>query len=258
VLEVTWAGATDVGLVRERNEDAWTAIPVPGDDRRVFAICDGMGGHLGGDVASRITIERLEEIALVTENENLGQAIALAIRSANREIGIRSALDTGLRGMGTTCVALGIDAGVGSVVHVGDSRAYLLRDDDLVRLTRDHLWYAEAAAHGDVLAASRADRHVLSRCVGMGSGLAIDLREITLAAGDVFLLASDGLHGLVPDAEIQSVLERSPPRIAVASLIELALAHGGDDNVTAIALRVDAGRTKARGRVFPHRRPENR
>ena len=228
-MNYTWASATDIGHIRETNEDsvfpeADGAAPGP----IVIAVADGMGGAAAGEVASRLAIDA------ATQGD--GTAIDRVARS-NRTVLQAEADDATLAGMGTT-LTLGIfhDNGRLEVGHVGDSRTYLLRGGELEQLTTDHTLVAEMVASGRITAAqaeTHPRRHLLTRVVGMTDTRA-EVVERQLEDGDRVLFCSDGLTGMVSDTGIKRLLEAAvDPSEAAWSLVEAANGAGGIDNVTA-------------------------
>ena len=237
-------GLTDVGLRRENNQDQLLVDA----ERGVFAVADGMGGHAAGEVASHIAIEALAD---ASENEGFasaemtaeeaGHKLQEAFIEGNRRI-CQSVTTRGeWRGMGTTIVAM-VNLGDRAVIgHVGDSRAYLLRDDRLVRLTNDHSWVSEQVRLG-LLTEEEADRHpmrnIITRALGNREDLDVDVAEQSVVPGDVFLLCSDGLNTMLTDDEIRQILSghASEPEEACRALVDAANARGGEDNVTVVVL----------------------
>jgi PPM family protein phosphatase len=229
--------ATDVGKVRTRNEDSYLV------DAPLYVVADGMGGHRGGDVASRLTVETLE--AARPEWGPPGGALMDAVRSANRIVYARSAADRELRGMGTTVTALQTAGDAGRIVHVGDSRAYLLRDGALQQLTQDHTLVQQMVDQGQ-LAAEDAERHqarhIMTRALGVDAEVDIDELTLDLHAGDRLLLCSDGLSGMLAAEDIRDLLERDADAQHTAdALVALAVERGGDDNVTVIVVDAEEG-----------------
>jgi protein phosphatase len=255
-------GLTDVGRKRRHNEDAYL-LDV---ERGLFVVADGMGGHAAGEVASRITVESIQEFIAGTEEEHEntwpfgfnnrysleGNRLTTAVEKANEKVMRAVQNRPELKGMGTTVVAALFDQDRVTLVHVGDSRAYLYRGQELKRLTDDHSWVQEQVNAG-ILSEDEAKSHplknVVTRALGGAAHVAVDLIEVPLTAGDRFLLCSDGLTGMVSDEElIEHLGGPEPPDRTVRSLIELANEHGGIDNVTAILVEVtknSAGRVSA-------------
>ena len=225
---------THPGLKRPKNEDAVGGEATPWGG--VYVVADGMGGHRTGEVASRLAVETV--LARLSREEPPSPKDLLeALEEANGRIH-REAQRPENRGMGTTCTVLVLDLPYALVAHVGDSRAYLLREGNLLQLTEDHSWVAERLKEG-VLTRTEAERHpyrnVLTRALGLPEAR-FDLVEVRLAPGEGVLLVTDGLYGHVPEEEwrlgrdLQASLE---------AMVAEALRRGGDDNVTAVALRVE-------------------
>ena len=237
-------GITDVGRRRENNQDELLVD----EGRDVYAVADGMGGHAAGEVASHIAIEALSDAV----NENVFDAESIdpseaakrleqAFSEGNRRICQSVLTRSEWRGMGTTIVAmvrLGDQAVIG---HVGDSRAYLLRDGKLTRLTNDHSWVSEQVRLG-LLTDDEADRHpmrnIITRALGNREDLDVDVAEHSVRPGDVFLLCSDGLNTMLTDDEIRSILttHADSPEEACKALVDEANDQGGEDNVTVVVL----------------------
>jgi PPM family protein phosphatase len=237
---VVHAGLTDVGLVRERNEDAWGMATAEADGARVFVVADGMGGHAAGQIASQLAVQRVEEAFRLSRGA-LSERLREAVRSANRRVHEEALRDAALAGMGTTLVALGLDAGGACVANVGDSRAYRLRAADFVALTRDHSLVEELVRRG-LLAPEQARfhprRNELTRSLGTGADVEVDLEAVEVARGDVFLLCSDGLCGVVEDRGIAALLDSRSPDQAARALVDAAIGQGGPDNVTVLVLQI--------------------
>ena len=230
--------ATDVGRVRHSNQD----LALDGPD--LFAVADGMGGHAGGEVASNIAIETLRTaFARHPNSEGLRQAIS----QANAAIWRRSLLDAELRGMGTTLTAAALvpaEEGQDVVVlaNVGDSRAYLYSGGQITQVTADHSLAEEKVRQGELTEAEAAvhpHRHILTRALGVGPDVAVDLWEVRLQEGDRLLLCSDGLTNEVDDEQIAEVMGSVPePQAAAAALVSMANEHGGADNITVVVVDV--------------------
>jgi PPM family protein phosphatase len=239
-MSVHFAGHTDRGRSRRRNEDALLQRP----DRGLFAVADGMGGHSGGDVASRIAVDVLDErTAHPTGERGTSDPLESAIVAAHRAILKAAAVDPALQGMGTTLTALRLDPGRYVIAHVGDSRAYRFRGDTLEQLTRDQTWVQRQVDAGLLTpAAARNHPHaaVLTSALGIeDSQLQVQLHTDHFAPGDTFLLCSDGLTGELEDEEIRQVLDRNADLDdAAAALVDAANAAGGSDNITVLLVRV--------------------
>ncbi|HSP35007.1 MAG TPA: Stp1/IreP family PP2C-type Ser/Thr phosphatase [Thermoanaerobaculia bacterium] len=246
------SGLTHVGRQRQHNEDAFLVEP----DARLFLVADGMGGHAAGEIASRIAVDSISEFILHTKeddgtwphayDESLKRAtnrLMAAVRMANTRVLEAMRKDARLRGMGTTVVAcLGDDNGTMSVAHVGDSRAYLIRDDTLARITNDHSWVFEQVQAG-MLTEAEAEKHplrnVITRALGGALSVNPDASEIDCRPGDLYLLCSDGLTGMVPEDQILELITANADDLekACRQLIDVANEHGGLDNVTAILVK---------------------
>jgi len=242
-VHITSAGRTDVGVIRSGNEDSLILVP----DRGIFVVADGMGGHAAGEVASEMAVRfvarELESLRGLND-EQVADRMRGAIRAANGAIFQRTLTEHDKRGMGTTVTALTLFGTRFLIGQVGDSRAYLLRDSRLSQLTKDHSYVQEQVDAG-YLTPEQARTHpysnVITRCVGANSEVMPDIYVGTVRASDVFLLASDGLTGMLEDYQLQELL--SPDRMPqeeVDALIAEANRHGGLDNITAIIVRVDS------------------
>ena len=230
-------GLTDVGRRRENNQDQLLVD----EQRDVYAIADGMGGHAAGEVASSIAIQALAETIKDASEEEANQFLVDAFQEGNRRI-CESVLARGeWRGMGTTIVALVRRDDRVIIGHVGDSRSYVLRDGALVQLTDDHSWVAEQVRMG-LLTNEEAHKHpmrnIVTRAMGNRLELEVDVSEQPIHPGDVFLLCSDGLNSMLGDEQISEILSRhqDDPVEACRALIDAANEHGGDDNITVIVL----------------------
>jgi PPM family protein phosphatase len=244
-MSLDFAGRTDRGRSRKRNEDALLQRP----DRRLFAVADGMGGHSGGDIASRIAVDILDnrtadpaaDTAAGPGSPHPLKAAILAAHDAIREAG---RADPALRGMGTTLTALRFGSGEHCVLaHVGDSRAYRYRGGTLEQLSRDQTWVQRQVDAGLLTpAAARHHPHasVLTSALGIEDApLQIQLDTVGCEPGDTFLLCSDGLTGELDDAEILAILRREPDLGRAADeLVAAANEAGGSDNITVVLVRV--------------------
>ena len=234
-MRIEIGSATDIGRVRERNEDSVLVDPP------LFAVADGMGGHRGGQVASQVALEKLEEL----EDEEKG-SLAEHVRRANRAVWDRAEEDEHLAGMGTTLTAVRIDGESVVLAHVGDSRAYLLRNGSLQQLTTDHTLVDRMVRSGEITEAE-ADVHphknVLTRALGTDEDVEVDEDAVALEDGDRLLLCSDGLTGMVTEDQIQAILEASTtPQNAAERLVRAANRAGGVDNISVVVLAaIDEG-----------------
>jgi serine/threonine protein phosphatase PrpC len=228
----SWA-KTHEGRVRDHNEDSYCAKAPQG----LWAVADGMGGHEGGEWASSQLVEELDGAELPKDFDQAREAIAEAIRKANRTV-LAEARKRGKQ-MGSTIVALLVHDERYAIVWVGDSRAYLLRDGELIQLSRDHTQVQEMVDRGIMRAKDAVNHpmgHILSRAVGVRDEVQIDQVAGEVFPGDVFLLCSDGLHGYVDEKEIARLLARGSPERVSEELVELTLQNGAPDNVTVIAV----------------------
>jgi len=233
------AGVTDTGRRRLRNEDAFICEPP------LFAVADGMGGARAGEVAARLAAAALEEAGAETKGE---QGVASLIVEANRRIWERAVADPATAGMGTTVTAALVEADSGTVAigHVGDSRAYLLRDGGLEQLTTDHSLVAELVSSG-VLTPEEAERHpqrsAITRALGTEPTVEAEVFTVAGQAGDLFLLCSDGVPVMLSDAQILSALESAgrEPATAAEALVAAANAAGGEDNITVVLFELAEG-----------------
>jgi serine/threonine protein phosphatase PrpC len=226
--------ATDIGRVRERNEDSFLVDPP------LYAIADGMGGHRGGAVASELALEKVEELA------RAGKAtLTDMVRSANRAVFERSMSDRSVTGMGTTLTAVQVDDDGAHLVHVGDSRAYLLRAGAFRQLTDDHTLVNRMVRAGEITreeADVHPHRNVLTRVVGTEPDVDVDEDDIPVMDGDRILICSDGLTNMVAEDQIQAILEATPTSQETADrLIKAANRAGGIDNTTVVVLAILEG-----------------
>jgi protein phosphatase len=235
---------SDRGLVRANNEDAVLDRP----DVSLWAVADGMGGHAAGEIASRLAIGVLERDLAQRPDRPRGVADWLrnAFTSANAVIRAHGKAVAETRGMGTTLTVLAASAAAQAAViaHVGDSRAYRARGGEIEQLTRDHTWVQERVDAG-LLTRSQARDHpfasVLTRVLGMAAAVAPDILDVRIEPGDVYLLCSDGLTGMVPVEHIVTVLAGNGSlRQVVDDLVDTAKSNGGLDNISLVVLRAHA------------------
>ena len=233
------AASSDVGLRRKANEDRYAVSAELG----LYLVADGMGGHNAGQVASEMaTAAALEAVqALEGTSSSLSEKLRYAVAAANRAVYTRSLEDSGLSGMGTTLVALLARGDRTALAHVGDSRGYLIRGPNLRRLTDDHSIVGELIRRREIsedAAREHPHRHVLTQALGVRPSVEPALLEITPAAGDVFVLCSDGLTNHVEDEEIaKTVGAAGDLQEATERLIDLANGRGGDDNTTVVLVK---------------------
>jgi protein phosphatase len=245
-------GRTDVGRRRKINEDSFLVSP----ETSLFAVCDGMGGHNAGEVASRMAIETIsafiQRSAVEKEitwpwglDANLSfdaNRLKTAIRLANSRVFQAADNREELTGMGTTVVTALLSGAAMTIGSAGDSRCYLVRDGALKQLTRDDSWVSAALGEG-ILNSDDVEHHplrnVITKAVGARDAIDLDVLEHELRPGDLVMLCSDGLHGMVNDQEIERLLLASPPSLEETSarLVDAANEAGGRDNVTVVLLR---------------------
>ncbi len=230
------AALTHPGRKRTTNQDAVGHRLT--DRGGVFVVADGMGGHRTGELASKLAVKNILE---VTEEDTPSPTLLLeAFEEANDAIYIAGQRPES-RGMGTTATALALDLPYALIAHVGDSRAYLLRDGVLTQLTQDHSWVAERMRQGLLTPAEARThrwRNVITNALGSFPEARVDLIGLKVKPGDRFLLCSDGLSGVLEDAVLQEVLESLPPAEAAERLVKLANEWGGPDNISAVILTV--------------------
>ncbi|NUP12678.1 MAG: Stp1/IreP family PP2C-type Ser/Thr phosphatase [Polyangiaceae bacterium] len=237
------AGLTDIGRERNHNEDRFILLP----EFNVFVVADGMGGHQSGEVASRMAASTIASYfrAQPPPNGEVGDRLKLAVCDANAKIFARADDSRAHRGMGTTVVAAAYNPTDCSmhVVHAGDSRAYHLRDSNIKQLTRDHSLLSDALLERPELTESDLaylPKNVITRALGIAPTVDVDATSISVEIGDVFLLCSDGLHGLVEDDDILRIVHETPVLTdACAKLVEAANKNGGKDNITAVLVRIE-------------------
>jgi serine/threonine protein phosphatase PrpC len=251
--KVIVAGASDVGRQRDHNEDSWAVL----EEHRLYVVADGMGGHSAGDVASKVATQTLVDFFQQTDNEDATwpagfnvsmteeeNRLTTGIRLANRQVFERSVTNRDLRGMGTTVVGatLSRDRSKIAIAHVGDSRAYRVRDGKIEQLTRDHSLVSDILeAMPDLSAEQRAElpKNVVTRALGVQDSVNVDCGSFDVREGDVYVLCSDGLSGMVADEEILAIVTASPqPDLACRLLVRAANDHGGEDNVTVLVVRI--------------------
>ena len=223
---------TDIGKLRKQNEDAaWFD-----ESRAVFAVADGMGGHLAGEVASRMAIEAVQRMA--QENACPGiAALREAVASAHETILAHAQDHIECAGMGTTLSVLWLGVNYAYIAHVGDSRIYRLREGSLTQITQDHSLVEELVRAGLITreqARTHPRRNIITRALGTHGENEPDLLVTDVRDGDLFLLCTDGLTGMVTDEEIERVLRENGMETAADTLLSLALDAGGRDNVTLI------------------------
>lgn len=238
------AARTDVGMIRSGNEDNY-AVDVQ-RDRGLFVVADGMGGHAAGEVASEMAVQTVERelkgILKDLDEPTAANTLTDALRKANRTIHDRTITEVDKQGMGTTASVLLVSPTKYLIGQVGDSRVYLLRDGVLTQITKDHSYVQEQVDAG-FLTPEQARYHpysnVITRCVGASPDVEPDIYHGEVKIGDIFLVASDGLTGMVDDRRLAMLLmARNAPENKVTNLIKEANGRGGLDNITAIVVHV--------------------
>jgi len=250
-MRIEVAGHTHVGMKRNHNEDNFLILP----DENLCCVADGMGGHSSGEIASKIAVEELAEFFRMTSRDEEAtwpfkmeksrnydeNRLATGIKLANKSIYDKASSDAKYKGMGTTIVSVHFIHGTAYVGHVGDSRVYFFRQGVLKQLTEDHSLlndYLKAKKLTPEEIENFPHKNVIVRALGMRETVQVDVSKVEPREGDVFLLCSDGLSGMVTDPQIQEVLGRtSELEKACSQLIDLANAAGGNDNVTCVLAR---------------------
>ena len=230
---------TDTGRKRRRNEDAYVCEPP------LFAIADGMGGAQAGEVASRLAASALKESRADAGGEHRIQDL---IQEANRRVYARSSTDPNTSGMGTTITVALVENGNVAFGHVGDSRAYLIRDGSMEQVTEDHSLVNELMKSGKLSreeAETHPQRSVITRALGTDPDVDVDTFTIAAETGDLFLLCSDGLTDMVEEREIQELVERNRENLGAAlkALVKAANRGGGEDNITVVAFEISEEQT---------------
>ena len=254
-MHIEVAGNTHVGMKRNHNEDNYLILP----DQNLCCVADGMGGHSSGEIASKIAVDELGEFFRMTAEDQEAtwpfkmekarnydeNRLATGIKLANKSIFDKASSDLKFKGMGTTIVSLHFTQGAAYVGHVGDSRVYFFRQGVLTQVTEDHSLlndYLKAKKLTPEEIENFPHKNVIVRALGMKETVVVDVAKVEPQQGDVFLLCSDGLSGMVTDPQMQEVLARtSELEKACAQLIDLANANGGNDNVTCVLARYHAG-----------------
>jgi len=255
-MNFTAAGLSDVGLQREHNEDSYCIL----SEHRLFVVADGMGGHRAGDVASRMATSEMTAFFDATNANGDGvegraedgtrmspdqSRLVTAVKLANQRIFQASIRNRSVQGMGTTVVGalFNRDDRKIHVVHVGDSRAYRVRDGKLTQLTRDHSLLNDYLLVMPNLSDAQKERlpsNVITRALGMQDAVAVDLYFEDVEPGDMYVLCSDGLNGMVADERILAIVHSAGPDVETAAktLISQANQNGGEDNITVVVVRI--------------------
>lgn len=253
-MRIEVAGSTHVGMKRNHNEDNYLVLP----EENLVVVADGMGGHSSGEIASRIAVDELGEFFRLTSKDQDAtwpfkmdkqrnydeNRLATGIKLANARIFERATVDTKYKGMGTTIVSVHFAENGVYVGHVGDSRVYFFRGGILQQVTEDHSLlndYLKAKKLTPEEIENFPHKNVIVRALGMKEQVQVDVTRVDPLENDVFLLCSDGLSGMITDAQMQDILSRTPElEKACGQLIDLANAAGGNDNVTCVLARYHA------------------
>lgn len=246
-FDVEAIGLTDVGLVRQKNEDAWGFIP----DMRTYLLADGMGGHRSGDVAARVAVEHLTELlrrlaeSTITERDSLfeaGHRLRVAIEATNRYVYKLSKSEEALRGMGTTLCCLRVHDDGLVYAHVGDSRIYRMREGELDQLTEDHSLLRELVRAGQIREQHTADfvyKNIITKALGTEPVVEPSVEISDLLPRDIYLMCSDGLSDLLSKDAIEQILATGHSLEAKAcALVDAAKKKGGYDNVTVVLIQI--------------------
>lgn len=235
-----FSGASETGSVRSINQDSFFVGEL--DSYYLAAVADGMGGHKTGEVASQKAIEILRRELLKRKNHP-PTALAKAVQAANLEIYDYAHENPEHEGMGTTLTTVLIDDQVGLIGHVGDSRAYLIRENSIRQLTYDHSWVAERVRQG-ILSEQEAKKHrlrnVITNALGSTPEVKLDILHFNVKAGDKLLLCSDGISMLLGDEKLLDIVHHHSPAEAVQHLISEANGRGSPDNITAVVIHIES------------------
>ena len=254
-MKISYKAISDVGRKRSANEDSYFAD----GELNLFVVADGMGGHAAGEVASKVAVETILDFIRNTSNDKditwpyefdetlsmAGNRLKSAIQSAHAKVLEVTSQKKEFQGMATTVVSILVENGKAQVAHVGDSRAYMVRDGTLIQLTSDHSWVNEQLRTGAITsqqARNHPYRNIVTRALGGPNPVDVDVTEEPMREGDIILLCSDGLNTMITDEQILEIISRSGNDIGQAcqELVNTANQNGGEDNVTAILIRDDS------------------
>ncbi len=250
-MKISHVAVTDVGRKRKGNEDSLFVNP----EQKLFVVADGMGGHAAGEVASKVAVDSINEFVCLTSgdeeitwpfglDDNIsydGNRLKTAVRYAHRKVLEATRERADYEGMATTVAAVLVDGSQANLAHVGDSRVYLHHAGELSQLTSDHSWVNEQIQSG-IISADQARSHplrnVVTRALGGKADLQVDMQLHAMESGDTLLLCSDGLTTMLPDDEINQVLNEAAGDVkkAAQALVDAANARGGDDNITVLLI----------------------
>jgi len=235
---------TDVGCVREKNEDSYCVLGLA-EDRLLCAVADGMGGNEAGEIASSLAISSLEKHfgTLPAGVSDYEPVMAAGIETANRTVFATAGARQECRGMGTTLTAVFLADGYAYLGHIGDSRAYLLHHGTFSQLTDDHSLVGEMVKNGKLTehgAMVHPQKNILTRALGTSDSVLYDLHRLRIEKGDIFLLCTDGLSNLIEKEEIRDIVDRHSDFASLAQcLVNMANERGGYDNITVVAISVE-------------------
>lgn len=237
-MKITGYALTDIGLKRKINQDAY----LKDDELQLYVVADGMGGHRGGEVASKLAVDVIRKFCDENRGMHPREKLDRAVNLSCKEIYDQSKKNSELSGMGTTIVAVLFFEGVAYVAQVGDSRVYLMNSGGIWQVTEDHSLVNEEIRAGRLAVGQESTyqfRNVITRSVGYEDRVNVDIYRRQSQPGDLFLLCTDGLSGMVNVAEIKDSVLKHGSEMGLKSLIGLANARGGDDNITALIVEVN-------------------
>lgn len=262
VVDTQLGARTDLGLVRENNEDKYEffepeELEVLAVKGSLYAVADGMGGHASGQIASDLGLKMILKNYYADPSEDIVKSLRTAIRAANSYIYEAAQIVAERNGMGTTCTVAILRDNELIAGQVGDSRLYLIRDGTIRRVTEDHSWVSEQVKRGSLTeeeARSSPFRNVITRSLGAGPDVEVDIYQEQLEKGDVLVLCSDGLTGYVSDEEILETASAWSPSVAALKLVDRANERGGGDNITTLIIGIrdirKVGRHSRLGRLL--------
>lgn len=238
-MKVSGYALSDIGMKRKINQDAF----LKDDALSLYVVADGMGGHKGGEVASRIAVEEIQKFCREHRDLPPRDRLNQGVNRACQEIFKHSGLHEELAGMGTTVLALLVHEGTVYIAQVGDSRVYLLSQGGIWQVTEDHSLLNEEIRAGRIDASQAASyqfKNVITRSVGYENKVVVDIYSRKAKQNDMFLMCSDGLSGLVEAEEMLAEVKRGGPETGLKNLISLANSRGGDDNITALICHIES------------------
>ncbi|HSR18073.1 MAG TPA: PP2C family serine/threonine-protein phosphatase, partial [Ignavibacteriaceae bacterium] len=263
-LSIEYSGRSDIGLVRSENQDSFGKYPIGVMDiysgkGQLFIIADGMGGHAGGKIASRLAVDTVSKVYFSAGDLNTSEALRNAIDQANKRIYWESeSSDYNLAGMGTTCSVLILKANKAVIGHVGDSRIYRIEENNIEQLTEDHTQVNEMLKQG-ILSVKEADNYplktVLARALGTDKQVKSDIiPDLLIKEGQSYILCTDGLGKVKPE-EILGIVSPNSAAEASEKLVKIANERGGNDNVTVLVIKINSNqKDKSQTPVFAERR----